>query len=222
MANIYINDKIRLNRKGLQALGFDNKWADLHCEQGSLDGACVVYSTIMALLTEGYLSSDDIDIFSENRPSRRSQKGKLISYLLEEQGLLRDGYSLRTMTQDLRKYLDGYIINHHTKDVPERAIEYIESDIPVILRVVSDTGMDHAIFAIGTEYMTQKNDEEKLLKLFCLDPGYDKDKTAYWNCVIDTSRTNAGDYPYWYITDEQTLRVDITEIITIVKEETDD
>ena len=55
---------------------------------------------------------------------------------------------------------------------------------------------------------------EKLLKLFCLDPGYNKPKPSYWNCVIDTSRKNTGKYPYWYITDENTCKVEIKEMIT--------
>ena len=72
MANIYTIDNIRLNRKGLQAQDADGKWVDLHCQQGRLDGACAVYSTIMALLCIGYIKEEDIDIWKKKDPEAPS------------------------------------------------------------------------------------------------------------------------------------------------------
>lgn len=213
MANIYTIDNIRLNRKGLQAQDADGKWVDLHCQQGRLDGACAVYSTIMALLCIGYIKEEDIDIWKKKDPDRRTLKGRLLSHLLEEQGLIRDGYYLKDMASELQNALRNYKVEHISKpNCIYEAKEYIEAGYPVIVQV-GNNNFCHAILAIGTEY---EPEDEKLLKLFCLDPGFDKPLHSYWNCVIDTSRKNTGEFPYWYITDEtHTSKIDIKEIITI-------
>ena len=44
MANIYIIENTKLGRQGLQTKDESGNWVDLHCQQGRLDGACVVYS----------------------------------------------------------------------------------------------------------------------------------------------------------------------------------
>ena len=71
--------------------------------------------------------------------------------------------------------------------------------------------MNHGIVVVGVEY----NNNDKVSKLLCLDPGFSITDTAYWNCVIDVSRNNAGDYPYWYITTDIKSKVEILDIITI-------
>ena len=43
-------------------------------------------------------------------------------------------------------------------------------------------------------------------------------KGSYWNCVVDVSRCNSGDYPFWYIPTDSSFaadKVSIDEIITI-------
>jgi len=218
MAQIYIIDSIRLNRKGLQTQDTNGSWVDLHCQQGRLDGACVVYSTIMALLSIGYLNEEDIDIWKKKNPDMRTLKGKLISHLLDEQGLVRDGYYLKDMTAELKNALRSYTVTHFSlPNCVGKTMEYITAGYPVILQVSNDY-FSHAILAIGIEYEGELDGEEDAqpLKLLCLDPGFDKPLCSYWNCVVDVSRKNAGDYPYWYITDRQhTQKVKISEIITI-------
>lgn len=212
MANIYTIDSIRLNRKGLQILDAAGKWIDLHSQQGRLDGACVVYSTIMALLSIGYLNEEDVDIWKKKNPDRRTSKGKLLSHLLDEQGLVRDGYYLKDMAREIQSALKNYTVEHIPKpNCIYEVKESVEAGYPVILQVANEN-FNHAILAIGTEY---DPDDESLLKILCLDPGYPKSKTAYWNCIIDTSRKNSGDYPFWYITDEATCKIELSEIITL-------
>jgi len=218
MAQIYIIDSIRLNRKGLQTQDANNTWVALHCQQGRLDGACVVYSTIMALLSIGYLNEEDIDIWKKKNPDMRTLKGKLISHLLDEQGLVRDGYYLMDMTKELKNALRDYTVEHYAMpNCIGTALEYLAAGYPVIFQVSNDT-FSHAILAIGIEYEGDLSEDidAKLMKFLCLDPGFDKPMCSYWNCVIDVSRKNAGDYPYWYITDSQhTQKIEISEIITI-------
>ena len=213
MANIFINDNLRLNKFGLQVKDSDNSWTKLHCQQGRLDGACVVYSVVMALLSVGYINNDDIDVSKDPNPDKRTDKGKLLSRLLDENGLVRDGYYLRTMARILRDFCPDLNISHHKKEdilVPT-ITEYVEDGIPVVMSIQYDDNSSHAIMVIGFEY----DHNEKVKKLLCLDPGFSIAETAYWNCIIDVSRKGTGDYPYWYITSELKSRVKIDEIIGI-------
>ncbi len=50
MANIHIIDSIKLSHRGLCTLDEDHKWVKLHKRQGDLDGACAIYSLVMAML----------------------------------------------------------------------------------------------------------------------------------------------------------------------------
>lgn len=213
MALLYIIDNLRLSRRGLEVKDSTNKWTSIHFQQGGLDGACVVYSTIMALLYLHYISKEDIDTF--HHPDRRTNKGKLISLLLDEQGLVRDGYTFTRLARE---------INDICSDLSAKRIkgseiitsiigEYIDHDNPVIISV-SGNGWCHAMLAIGTEY----DDNDKRYKILCLDPGQPMNKGSYWNCLVDVSRCNSGDFPFWYIPTDSSMaadKVSIDEIITI-------
>lgn len=216
MANIFINDNLRLSRLGLQVRDFDDHWTILHCQQGRLDGACVVYSVVMALLSIGYISNNDIDVCKDPNPDKRTDKGKLLSRLLDENGLVRDGYYLRTMSRLLRESCPDLNIGYHKKgDYFLSSIkDCVEDDIPVVISVKNDD-MNHAIVVIGIEY----DNNEKTTKLLCLDPGNSISDTSYWNCIIDVARKGSSQYPYWYITTDLKSKVEIQAIITIKKEE---
>ena len=66
MADIHIIDSIRLNHKGLCVLDENRKWVNLHKQQGDLDGACAIYSLVMAMLCKGLLTDNDTKVY--NRP----------------------------------------------------------------------------------------------------------------------------------------------------------
>ena len=214
MANIFINDNLRLNRLGLRAKGFDHRWTELHCQQGRLDGACVVYSVIMALLSLGYISNNDIDVSIDPNPDKRTDKGKLLSRLLDENGLVRDGFFLSTMAKTLREFCPDLIVNYHKKaDYFLSTIQdYVENDKSVVINVVNEY-MNHGIFVVGTECDNDNN----VLKLLCLDPSFSLANTAYWNCIVDVSNPASGEHPYWYITSEIKSKVFIQSVISIEK-----
>lgn len=213
MANIRIINSIRLNKTGLQINDEDGEWINLHCQQGRLDGACAVYSTIMALLCLGVLSEADIQIMT--KPDRRTKKGKFLYHLFEQQGLIRDGYYLNKMAEEVQNFLPNYIIKYHKgENVTEKVVDCINNGLPVIISVDNDNrDLHHALLVIGTESDGELG-KEKLLKLFCLDPGYEISNISYWNCIIDTSLSKLKEYPYRYTTDSFSCKVNITEIIT--------
>lgn len=112
MANIYIIDGIRLNKAGLQVKDENGSWINLHCQQGMLDGACVVYSTIMALLYMGVLCEADIQIMTK-LPDRRTKKGKFLNHLFEQKGMIREGYYLDIMADEIQKIIPDYVVNYY-------------------------------------------------------------------------------------------------------------
>lgn len=196
MPSIYIIDKLKLSRDGLEAKGSNGKLVEFPQQQSSLGGECVVCSVIMALLSLGYLSKEDIDTF--HRPDKRTQKGKLLSLLLYEQGFVCEGYQLIKMKKDIEQISHDLSVQHF--EASENCFsdigKILDQDIPVILSLstASNSKSAHAVLAVGSEY----SPSDKRLKLFCIDPGFSCNN-VYWNCVIDISRKNTGKYPYWYL-----------------------
>ena len=216
MANIYINNKLRLGAKGLQIKDAEGSWVKLHHRQGDLDGACGVYSTIMGLLTIGYLSYQDISIY--NSPDKRGSKGKMLSHFLEKQGMIRDGYFTRTLAKDIRDYCDDLNVQVHYKG--EKIIDYVHDAIiennPVIVTMEAKN-FCHYVLAIGFEYVKQDDDTDKITKILCLDPDDDLDASNYWNCSIDVSKELSDDFTCQYMTRMISCKVRINNIMIISK-----
>ena len=71
----------------------------LHRRQGDLDGACAVYATIMCMLHIAYLAEDDLSLY--NLPDKRTAKGKILHELMENNGLVRNGFSYIRLKREL-------------------------------------------------------------------------------------------------------------------------
>lgn len=85
MATIQIIDNIRLSRKGLQTKDSNNQWVNVHKQQGDLDGACSIYSLVMAMLCQKMITEEDIQILKS--PDRRTPKGKFLYHFSMNKGL---------------------------------------------------------------------------------------------------------------------------------------
>lgn len=79
MTDIYINNRIRLDRFGLRVRDLSNHLTELHKRQGDIDGACVVYSVVMSLLCLGYINDSDIASSAKNG---KEDKDKFLNHLL--------------------------------------------------------------------------------------------------------------------------------------------
>lgn len=222
MAYTYIIDKLKLDHKGLRVKDETGKWVPLHHKQGELDGACGVYSCLMALLSLGYIDYADIKVDVESkRISRKTNKGKMLSKLIEQQGLLREGYLTSTLAKDIRYFCSDLDVHYHKKE--EIAIneiqEFLMNDMPVVIGITAPR-MDHFILAVGLEYEETVENEQtcwEMKKILCLDPGSELDISTYWNCIIDVEKRNKGYYPFWYITKGVISKSKIDDIITIKK-----
>ena len=218
MAAIKVIKSIRLDSKGVRVKDANGSIVPLHKRQGDMDGACAVYSLAMAMLCMGVVTNEDLQIY--NCADKRTRKGKLLSHFLEEQGLVRNGYSFVTMAKEIRA--SNFNINAIRKnpkeyaDVINEIADFLDEDNPDIISTEFGNGA-HALLAIG--YETEDNDD-KITKILCLDPSEEAPLYTYWNCIIDVSRTGGKlEYPFVYITSTQSYKVALGDILVLLKTE---
>lgn len=218
MAAVKVIKSIRLDSKGVCVKDANGSIVSLHKRQGDMDGACAVYSLAMAMLCMGVVTNEDLQIY--NSADKRTRKGKLLSHFLEEQGLVRNGYSFVTMAKEIRA--SNFNINAIRKnpkeyaDVINEIADFLDEDNPVIISTEFGNGA-HALLAIG--YETEDNDD-KITKILCLDPSEEAPLYTYWNCIIDVSRTGGKlEYPFVYITSTQSYKVALGDILVLLKTE---
>ena len=220
MADIHIIDSIKLSHKGLCILDETNKWIRLHKQQGDLDGACAIYSLVMAMLCKGLLAEDDTKVY--NRPDRRTDKGKLLYQFFNERGMIRDGYSYITLAKEINESAFGIKAmrkNPRTNDGRIGLIsDYIYDDTPVIISVAfpdeDEKEGAHALLAIGIE----ADSDETITKILCLDPGHPSPKYSSWNCFIDVSKEMKSDYPFYCVSEDGHYKVRLDDMLIIDKE----
>ena len=213
MAAIKVIKSIRLDSKGVRVKDANGSIVPLHKRQGDMDGACAVYSLAMAMLCMGVVTNEDLQIY--NCADKRTRKGKLLSHFLEEQGLVRNGYSFVTMAKEIRA--SNFNINAIRKnpkeyaDVINEIADFLDEDNPVIISTEFGNGA-HALLAIGYD--------DKITKILCLDPSEEAPLYTYWNCIIDVSRTGGKlEYPFVYITSTQSYKVALGDILVLLKTE---
>ena len=208
MATIQIIDNIRLSWKGLQTKDSNNQWGNVHKQQGDLDGACSIYSLVMAMLCQKMITEEDIQILKS--PDRRTPKGKF----LYEQGLVHDGYNYTALAREINEQPFEIIATHKRPRSNANRIELIEQfisqNIPVIISTDFNGGT-HALLAIGIE----TNEHDIITKIFCFDPGSSAPKVSQWNCFIDVSKEGDTHYPFYYVTEIDSYKVTLNDMLII-------
>lgn len=218
MATIQIIDNIRLNQKGLQTKDSNNQWVNVHKQQGDLDGACSIYSLVMAMLCQGMIGKDDIEIYRSL--DRRTAKGKFLYHFFYEQGLVQNGYNYTALAREINEQSFGvHAIHKRPKTNDDRIVtvgDFINNNIPVIISTEFDDGA-HALLAIGIE----TNDDDIITKIFCLDPSAPAPKVSLWNGFIDVLKEGNSEYPFYYITDKGYYKVTLSDMLIIEHEKID-
>ena len=70
----------------------------IHEQQGSMDGACSVYSVTTNLLYENIISYDDVE-----QPGR-SNGARLLKNLVTNYGLIKNGFNLQNLSTIIKSY----------------------------------------------------------------------------------------------------------------------
>lgn len=159
--------------------------------QGELDSACAVYSLMMMLVLHEKVKPTDLTK-QECTPGRTSVRRLQDQFLYGLPGLYRGGYDFKTLRDELHscfksratatsyctyKKRDDYV----TKDELNKLImETIDKGYPVeVGYTVKGPRCGHAMVAIGYQLYKDR------MLLFCLDPGFDLPRTAFWNSILD-------------------------------------
>lgn len=173
----------------------------LHRKQGDIDGACAVYSVMMCLLRLGYVSKEDLEVY--NIADRRQRKGRLLYELLENNGLIKNGFGFIELKKIVERLTCGEIsvtrkAPRNQDNIVQLITDLIDDNITPVISVQWKTGGAHAMLAIGYE----ADEEGVITKVLCLDPGADTPEVSSWNCYLEV-RTAGLEYPVQHVAIKQ-------------------
>ena len=213
MAKITIISSVILGKDGVITIQANGKKRSIALHQGSLDGACAVYSTIISLMCLRQINFEDVNT---GKIDKRSPKGKFLSILLEQRGMNMQGWNLKTLAQEINNTSDFNIkATAIRKDYIDRIYDNTHEDLPSIIGLsFRNNEFGHAIVCIGVE--ESEECENKPVKLLCIDPAYPMACTAYWNCVILLPKNYDDDTYLVYSTDEEKTNVLINDAIIFI------
>lgn len=212
MTRITIISSVRLYKSGIKTIQADGSLKSIALYQGSLDGACAVYSTIISLMCLQQINIEDVNSNSGN-VDKRSQKGKFLSKLLEQRGMNMLGWNLKTMAQEINNTSDFNVkAIAIRKDYIVRIYDNIHQDYPAILGIsFNNQNFGHAIVCIGVEESDEFEDAPT--KLFCIDPGCLISNTSYWNCMIILPKKYDDNTELTYVVGDNTRKIMLDDVI---------
>lgn len=163
--------------------------------QGSMDGACGVYSLVMCLRILKIISQNELDLA---RTNPEKSKNNLLNYLFAKRGMYPEGLTRDQIKRILHTYssvettlIDSVIVQDC---IDERILEEIDNNRPVIIGVNWSSG-GHWMACIGYE---KTEDDEYITKFFFLDPGSPESKHSPWNAFVDMPVKEVGKLPHSY------------------------
>jgi hypothetical protein len=221
MKTIKIINSLHITDKGVTAKAQNGKPQEVHLRQGDLDGACAVYSTMMTLILIRAVKQSDVQNLN-TKHDKRSSIGRLVKVMLDSHGLHRQGNYLGGVSENSiermlkenfsRKVIPKYF-DLNGKESVGKIKELIARNHPIVVGITFKRRFEHAIVAIG--YEVDEND--RLTKIFCLDPGYQKPMFTYWNSVIEIDKGSKV-FNCLYITETgERSEVKIDDILLIEK-----
>lgn len=193
-----IINKIKLTASGLVVTGTKRK---IHLRQGDMDGACAVYSMMMCLIMIKAITPNDVHPDNEH-PNGRESKGRLINHFLNYQGMIRTGYELDKLKEELEHVFKSKVqVIYKDEDVLSNILLAIDKDIPVEIGIDYKRKGGHAIAVIG--YKVEKDST----LLFCLDPAFPLQEGTYWNNVLIVKGQKAEGYNCYDIMEDNNVRI---------------
>lgn len=196
MKTIKIIENLYITKDGLRTKLKNGRFQIAHLQQGSLDGACAIYSVSMNLLLIGAIKYSDISIYG-NEYDKRFAIEKLKKELFEKKGLHREGNDYKalhdTLNSSFKKFITvDYFNSENSEDIINRIDDNIQNNFPVTISIEFKGGA-HALLAVGMEY-----EDEKPIKILCLDPDSKSPNMSYWNSEIALFE-NKGKYNHIFM-----------------------
>lgn len=153
---------------------------NIHDQQGTLDGACAVYSVVMCMLYENIICDN------ERETQSRTSGGKLLKELFTNHGLVKGGFYFDKLVSLINEYAPKtWRVEYFGDKTPAQCVKGICEEIkygcaPIIGVGYAGENFGHALLAVAYEEI-----EGKIEKIFCLDPGAPTPITSIWNSYID-------------------------------------
>jgi hypothetical protein len=127
-------------------------WQPVHLRQGTMDGACGLYSLMMGLIICGVVRYDDARAFYTFKPD--TNIGRLFEYFGKLGPLMKQGTNLDQMVTAVDEYCPGQIDYFGQVGKGQDLIEFIDPNIirnhPVLL-LIDVEGVGHWVLVIGRE-----------------------------------------------------------------------
>lgn len=178
---------------------------EVHCRQGTLDGACGPYSLVMALLAAGIIRRHEVGYGSLS--DGRTRLGKFHNRLREFGGLITEGtdqFELDWLFDCFKRQITLDEIGGTTRAIVDGVVEAIDNNRSAIVGVDFPGGNGHWLLIVG--YQGQRVEEgsgevrETVTHLLCLDPFMEAPRVSLWNAVLEVQTAegmvaNAGRYP---------------------------
>lgn len=167
--------------------------------QGTLDGACGIYSVVTAMVAGGVISRDEAINAWSTIPDGRTRLANATVHL---PALVQDGTD-ETDQIKLIKALEWHIRKTKTckpelidlsgKKLFPEIIGRIDRSIPVIIHLNWEGSGAHAAVVVGYEF-----EDNDVYHLLTIDPGYNISRVQLWNAVLTCYRNKNGKKPYYY------------------------
>lgn len=184
---LHIINRLQLSDNGLVVRGTKQ---GVHLQQGTMDGACAVYSMMMCLIMIRSIHRNDVVSLNDDRIKGNSSKGRLIRSFLHYNGFVRRGFYLYELRDELlhtfkkRVDADYFSLKNDVNGFIDGIIKALNNNYPVEIAFIRKGNTGHAVVAIGYE-MTSTG-----FLMYILDPGYSMYSGQYWNNVIKITLNN--------------------------------
>ncbi len=203
---VHIINKLQLSDRGLVVKGTKQ---EVHLQQGTMDGACSVYSMMMCLIIIGSIRRRDVESLNDDKIKGNTSKGRLIRTFLYNNGFVRKGKDLSDLKKELlRSYRKSVTVDYFgADDIVKNIKESLDENYPVELGFVRKSKGGHAVVAIGYE----QNDTDFLF--YILDPGYPIPYGQYWNNVIKVETSSNRKYNGFNFVEKSAIQIDEALVI---------
>ena len=168
---------IFLDAEAIKAIGRSGKLTKVFAQQGTLDGACGIYSLMMMLIFHKFLDWEDLI------DGERAKDCEFVSRIQHEflhgfKGTCSGGYRLQEISERVNKCFGSKICETYTTEpgtpntvsrsiLQEMIKMYLDDRQPVMIGYSKPSGPGHALVAVA-----YRREAWNRLRLFCLDPSH--------------------------------------------------
>jgi hypothetical protein len=207
---LHIINRLQLSDTGLVVKGTKQ---EVHLQQGTMDGACAVYSMMMCLIIIRSIHRKDVVSLEDEKINGNTAKGRLIRTFLHHNGFVRSGYYLDTLKDELlhsyKKMINAeyFALDNDNGTFLETIIDALKGNNPVELGFQRKGKTGHAVVAVGYE------ENSMGVLLYTLDPSCPMPSGQYWNNVFQINRSSNRKYNTYNFIEDDYVQIDEALVI---------